>query len=233
MFNDAASAKAGRLIDRNPFANPGLRKGAGNRHRQPPPEEQMWSLLGHARRLTPPSFADWLEVGCFTAMRPGELDALSLRQIDFQAEVSDVDVQWNVKTASFTEPKYGPYTIAPVEHARSRLLTIPRTNDFVVTTVRGTHYTPSSRNHHWNRVRVAAGLERMTLDLATRHYFGYYALNILELEPSVIAVQLGHRDGGRLVEQLYGHRDKRKSLAKIRHAFATTAQVRRLRGERG
>jgi len=36
----------------------------------------------------------------------------------------------------------------------------------------------------------------------------------------VIAVQLGHRDGGRLVEQLYGHRDKRKSLAKIRDAFA-------------
>ena len=33
----------------------------------------------------------------------------------------------------------------------------------------------------------------------------------------MIAVQLGHRDGGRLVEELYGHRDKRKSLAKIPH----------------
>jgi hypothetical protein len=78
--------------------------------------------------------------------------------------------------------------------------------------LRGTHYTPSSRNHHWNRVRAAAGLGDMTLYLATRHYFGYYALNLLDLEPSVIAVQLGHRDGGRLVEELYGHRDKRKSL---------------------
>jgi hypothetical protein len=111
-------------------------------------------------------------------------------------------------------------------------VTIPRDGQFVFTTLRGTHYTPSSRNHHWNRVRVAAGLDSMTLYLATRHYFGYYALNVLELEPSVIAVQLGHRDGGRLVEQLYGHRDKRKSLAKIRQAFATTAQVRPLRGER-
>jgi integrase len=90
MFNDAASAKAGRLIERNPFAGLGLRKGAGNRHRQPPPEEQMWALLGHARRLTPPSFADWLEVGCFTAMRPGELDAFSWRQIDFEAELIEV-----------------------------------------------------------------------------------------------------------------------------------------------
>ena len=69
-------------------------------------------------------------------------------------------------------------------------------------------------------MRAAAGLGDLTLYLATRHYFGYYALNVLDLEPSVIAVQLGHRDGGRLVEELYGHRDKRKSLAKIRDAFA-------------
>lgn len=61
----------------------------------------------------------------------------------------------------------------------------------------------------------------MTLYLATRHYFGYYALNVLDLEPSVIAVQLGHRDGGRLVEELYGHRDKRKSLAKIRRGLGS------------
>ena len=180
----------------------------------------MWSLLDLARRLTPPSFADWLEVGCFTAMRPGELDALSWRQVDFGAEVIEVDVQWNVKTASFTEPKYGPYTIALVDHAKRRLLRIPRDAAYVFTTLRGTHYTPSSRNHHWNRVRAAAGLGDLTLYLATRHYFGYYALNVLDLEPSVIAVQLGHRDGGRLVEELYGHRDKRKSLAKIRDAFA-------------
>ncbi len=222
MFNDAASAKAGRLIESNPFSGLGLRKGSGNRHRQPPPEQQMWSLLDLARDLTPPSFADWLEVGCFTAMRPGELDALAWPQIDFDSEVIEVDVQWNVKTRSFTEPKYGPYTIALVADARRRLLKIPRDTDFVFMTLRGTHYTPSSRNHHWNRVRAAAGLGDMTLYLATRHYFGYYALNILELEPSVIAVQLGHRDGGRLVEQLYGHRDKRKSLAKIRKAFASS-----------
>lgn len=226
MFNDAASAKAGRLIESNPFSGLGLRKGSGNRHRQPPPEEQMWSLLDLARRLTPPSFADWLEVGCFTAMRPGELDALSWRQVDFEAEVIEVDVQWNVKTASFTEPKYGPYTIALVDHAKRRLLRIPRDADHVFATLRGTHYTPSSRNHHWNRVRAAAGLGDLTLYLATRHYFGYYALNVLDLEPSVIAVQLGHRDGGRLVEELYGHRDKRKSLAKIREAFAAANQVR-------
>lgn len=155
--NDAAAARAGRLIDSNPFSGLGLRKGSGNRHRQPPPEEQMWSLLDLARRLTPPSLADWLEVGCFMAMRPGELDALSWRQVNFEAEVIEVDVQWNVKTASFTEAKYGPSTIALVDHAKRRLLRIPRDAAYVFPTLRGTHYTPSSRNHHWNRVRVAAG----------------------------------------------------------------------------
>ena len=132
-------------IENNPFSALGLRKGSGNRHRQPPPEEQMWSLLDLARRLTPPSFADWLDVGCFTAMRPGELDALSWRQVDFESEVIEVDVQWNVKTASFTEPKYGPYTIALVDYAKKRLLRIPRDAAYVFT----------------------------TLYLATRHYFGY------------------------------------------------------------
>ena len=32
MFNDAASAKAGRLADRNPFANLRLEKSRGNRN---------------------------------------------------------------------------------------------------------------------------------------------------------------------------------------------------------
>jgi hypothetical protein len=60
---------------------------------------------------------------------------------------------------------------------------------FVFTTLRGTHYTPTSRIHHWNRVRAAAGLGKTSLYLATRHYWGWYALNVLELEPHVIAEQ--------------------------------------------
>lgn len=48
----------------------------------------------------------------------------------------------------------------------------------------------------------------------------------------MIAVQFGHRDGGRLVEELYGHRDKRKSLAKIRKAFADANQDKTHRRER-
>jgi hypothetical protein len=42
----------------------------------------------------------------------------------------------------------------------------------VFTTLRGSHYRPSSRAHHWNRVRCAAGLGNVDLYTATRHYFG-------------------------------------------------------------
>lgn len=235
MFNDAASAKAGRLIDVNPFAGLGISRTTGNRHRQPPSEEAMWSLVDHARQLTPPSFACWLETACFTGIRPSELDALQWPQVRWADGEIDVTVQWNVKTKTFTTPKYGPYTVALVGHARDTLIAAKRDSDgpFVFTTIRGTHYTPSSRTHHWNRVRAAAGLGDVPLYLATRHYFGWYALNVLELDSAIIAEQLGHKDGGKLVEQLYGHPDRRRRLARIRDAFERTDNVRQLRSVGG
>lgn len=236
MFNDAMSAKAGRLIDQNPFARLGLHKTKGNKDRQPPAQEQMQAMIITAREITPPSFAAYLEFGCLSGARVGELDALRWECVRFDDGDVDIREQWNVKVRKFTEPKYGPYTIALVGRARELLLGMPRDHNespFVFVTNRGHHYTPSSRTHHWNRVRCAAGLPDMTLYLATRHYFGWYALNVLELEPHVIAEQLGHRDGGRLVVQLYGHPDKARARRRIREAFDGAGTVRPLRVVKG
>ena len=138
---------------------------------------------------------------CFAAMRPGELDALSWPQIDFDAGSSRSTSSGTSGRASFPEPKSGPYTIALVDHAKRQLAQDPARRE------------PTSSRRceaRTTRRRLATpleprarrgGLGDMTLYLATRHYFGYYALDVLELEPSVIAVQLGHRDGGRLVEE--------------------------------
>jgi len=186
-------------------------------------------MVAKARELTPPAFADYLETACFTGMRPGELDALQWPQIRWADGEIDVTIQWNVKVRAFTEPKYGPYTIALVGHAREVLLRRRgrRDNDspYVFTTLRGHHFTPSTRNHHWNRVRCAVGLGDVSLYLATKHYFGWYALNVLGLEAAVIAEQFGHRDGGKLVEQLYGHPDKKLRRAKLRAAFDSANEV--------
>jgi integrase len=210
LFNDAMSAKAGRLLTRNPFAGLGIAKTKGNEDETPPNIEQMETLLQHARDLTPPSFAAYLEFGCVSGIRPGEIDALPWDNIRWDAHEIDVLVQWSVKLREFDTPKYGPYTVALTARASEVLLNMKREqtdSPFVFTTIRGTHYTPSSRTHHWNRVRAAAGLGNTTLYMATRHHFGWYALNVLGLESAVIAEQFGHKDGGKLVEQLYGHPD--------------------------
>jgi integrase len=232
MFNDAMSAKAGRLIGRNPFAGLGLRRTNGNRNRKPPTEAGMERLIVLARELTPPSFAAYLEFAIVEGPRPSELDALRWERIRWADGEIDIVEQWNAKTRTFTEPKYGPYTIALVARGRDVLLRMKRDNAssaFVFTTLRGSHYTPTSRTHHWNRVRAAAGLGTTSLYLATRHYWGSYALNALELEPHVIAEQLGHRDGGKLVVQLYGHPDKARARRKIREAYDQATGVTSLR----
>jgi hypothetical protein len=76
------------------------------------------------------------------------------------------------------------------------------------------------------RVRAAAGMGNVPLYLATRHFYGWYALNVVELPPHVIALQLGHTDGGRLVRELYGHPDSALARDRTREAFRSVAPVK-------
>lgn len=226
MFADAGRMQAGMLVDRNPFAELGLKRSKGRKEVQPPDEVMVARMLGAADELTPPSFAAYLATACWSAARPGELDALLWTDLDFDAGTIRVERQWNVKVRKITAPKHGSRrTIAMTANLGARLLELPRESEYVFTTIRGGHYTPSSRNHHWNRVRAAAGLGNTSLYLATRHYFGWYALNVLDLPPHVIALQLGHTDGGRLVRELYGHPDAAMARDRVRDAFRDAAQV--------
>jgi len=234
MFNDARRPQAGMLIDRNPFANLGLKGSKGRKDVHPPDQATIARMIAAADTLTPPSFAAYLLTACWSAARPGELDALKWTDIDFMAEEILIERQWNAKTNTITEPKHGSQrVIAMVEQVRERLLTLPRESEYVFTTVRGTHYTPSSRCFHWNRVRCSIGIGDTSLYLATRHYFGWYALNVLDLPPHVIALQLGHTDGGRLVRDLYGHPDAAMARERTRKAFRSIEPVVALPESRG
>jgi integrase len=114
-------------------------------------------------------FAAYLNTAVYEGMRPGELDALRWDRIDFRAGTVLVDQQWSAKIREFTLPKRGwVRTIALTKPARKRLLMLPRESEFAFTTLRGTHYTPSWRSYHWNRVRCAAGLGNVDLYTATR-----------------------------------------------------------------
>ena len=60
-----------------------------------------------------------------------------------------------------------------------------------------------------------------------RHFGASYMLNVLGLEPWVIAEQLRHTDGGALVVELYGHPERGKAISA---SAAPTARVRQLHG---
>lgn len=225
MWNDA---RRRGIITENPWANLGLATTRGNKDKPPPLQDQIAVMLEHAWNLTPPSFAAWLQCATATGMRPGELDALRWDRISLERDEITVVEQWNVPSRAFTTPKNGKTRIIAVTPpARDALLRLPREATWAFPSLRGTHYTPSSRNHHWNRVRAASGLHEFTLYQATRHYAGWYMVNVLDLDAAVVAHQLGHEDGGQLVEELYGHRERGRSLEKIKRAWA--AEVRPLR----
>jgi integrase len=230
MFNDAASMKAGRLIDRNPFARLGISRGRGRRDQQPPSEEQAWEIIEAARRVSCPSFAAWLQVAAFTGMRPGELDALRWERVDFDRERIVVAEQFNAATRRFDTPKNHLRREAPLTaHARSALSALPREGEFCFMPLRGEHWTPSARAYHWKAVRAASGWEG-SLYLATRHFAGWYMINVLEMPSEDVAIALGHQDGGNLVRRLYGHRDRHRALDRIVGAYAAQAP-RATRGE--
>jgi integrase len=228
MFNDAMSAKAGRPIDRNPFAKLGLARSRGNRDKQPPAEATIWKLIEAAHELACPSFAAWLQVGAYTGMRPGELDGLLLANVDFEREVIVVSQQYSATSREITAPKNGRVREAILTPpAREALLRLPVESEWAFVTIRGRHYRPSSRAYHWKAVRAAVGYTD-SLYLATRHFAGWYMVNVLGLDSEDVAFALGHEDGGELVRMLYGHRDRSLALCRVSDAYKRQGVVRAL-----
>jgi integrase len=142
MFNDAASAKAGRVVRGNPFTRLGISRGPGRRHEQPPSEEQVWKIIRCARELATPSFAAWLQVAAFTGLRPGELDALRRVNVDLARSRIRVVEQFSAATRTFTLPKNGQRREAPLtDPAREALVSLPIEGEFCFAPIRGNHWT--------------------------------------------------------------------------------------------
>jgi integrase len=236
MFNAAMSPDAGRLIAVNPFqGHSAPRNGRGRADERPPSIEQVTEMVEHAWRVTSPGFAAWLQVAAWTGMRPGELDAMRWDWVDMDANRIHVQEQWNAKVRKFTLPKNNrDRVILLTPEARKALLLLPGEGDgFCFRNSRRSHWTPSARSHHWDRVRTLMGwLEqdsRKALYLCTRHFAGWWLYNVLELPAEDVAIQLGHEDGGELVRLLYGHRDRELTLARIARAVDRQANVTPLR----
>ena len=229
MLNDAMSAKAGSLIDRNPFARLGVSRGPGRRHQQPPSEQTVRELVRAGRELAGPSFAAWLQVAAFTGMRPGELDALRWARVDFERGLILVCEQFSATSRTFTLPKNGLVREAILTPpAREALLGLGHESEFCFASLRGGHWTASARAYHWKAVRAQAAFAG-SLYLATRHFAGWYMRNVLALDSEDVAIALGHTDGGELVRLLYGHLDAAAARERVRAAYEARSNVVPLR----
>lgn len=153
----------------------------------------------------------------------GLLDALRRVNVDLDRGRIRVVEQFSAKTRTFTPPKNGQSREAPLtEPAREAIIALSVEGAFCFAPIRGEHWTASARAYHWKAVRSAAGWQG-SLYLATRHFAGWYMVNVLDLPSEDVAIALGHTDGGELVRKLYGHRDQERAFDRVTAAYGQTA----------
>ena len=85
-------------------------------------------------------------------------------------------------------------------------------------------FTCSLPDSHHLRQRLLADPDDRFDFYELRHFGASYMLNVLGVEPRVIAEQLRHTDGGALVVELYGHPDRDEAIKRVRRAFGDAAR---------
>jgi integrase len=79
--------------------------------------------------------------------------------------------------------------------------------------------TGRTQHYYWHPVRCRFGKPSMDF-YELRHFCGAWLFNDLELNAQDVAHQLGHTDGGALVQRLYGHPSERLARERIKRATA-------------
>jgi integrase len=193
----------------NPFERLGISRGRGRKDKAPPSEQELEALCeacfkvkGTEWKPYASQFAAFIRFQAYTGLRPGE--TFELRWSDIQGDRIHVRRRLG-KYGTVDTPKSGVerQVLLPPPAAQA-LRTFPRGLDLVFRGVRGQRLSRSACFRYFDRVREKAGLGGVDLyDL--RHFCGHHLYVRMALPARVVATQLGHNDGGRLVEQLYGH----------------------------
>jgi integrase len=225
-FLNHASSRREIALTYNPFK--GLsRKSRGRRDKVPLSAEGVealaWQAYTHHREFGPMMRALIL-FAAHSALRPGELFALEWSDIDF--ERMRIKVQRRVYKGRLALPKNNRTREAVLTpQARDALLPLDRSTQHVFESKTGRRLSQSSLSGYWTPVSRNFG-ERPdkngVMDLVDfyefRHRCAFWMYVELGMPDRVVAAQLGHTDGGKLIRELYGHGDH-GALEEIDRAF--------------
>jgi integrase len=164
-------------------------------------------------------FRAMIQFSAWTGVRASELWALRWEDVR-------VDTVWirqaRKRDGSYTKPKNGEERqialVGPAADALLKFKELPSRDDgFIFHSPQGKTLREHSHRDSWHKVRAEAGLDHLRWH-SLRHFC---ATQLLEMGMSHfdVAVQLGHRDGGALVMQRYGHPSEDAARERLLKAF--------------
>ena len=224
MFGDARRLG---LVEQNPFAGLRLRGVRRRRDLDVLTVEEVERLAGCALQVwdadVGPNVRALILMAAFVGMRPAELYGLRWSDLNLREDEVLVQRQYVGQTRSFDLPKNGrKRMIVLTAPAKNALLELPRPVDrdaLVFHARRGGPMSGRVQHYYWHPVRCRFG--RPSMDFyELRHFCGAWLFNDLELPAQDVAHQLGHTDGGALVQSLYGHPSEKLARARIKQASA-------------
>lgn len=233
------------LVRENPFEKLHLQGSPGRKNIVPLTEKELHELADTALRTWKhygPTFRAFILFQAYTGMRPGETFALEWSDIELDPGESRRNPGQLAK-GSFSGPdaprgqglihvrrrlgRRGTIdlpksnverTILLPPPAREALGTFPRNLGLVFRGIRGQRLSKGRVADYWRAVRRDYGREDLDL-YELRHWCAHHLYVRMGLPARVVATQLGHRDGGRLVEILYGHPEV-SALDELKEAWA-------------
>jgi len=221
-----ADAVRDGVCEINPFSNLRLETPKGRRDIDALTEPEIVALANTAahvhRDYGPEARAIILTLG-YVGVRPGELCAL--RRADLNAPDREITVRLSLDgTGREKAPKNGKARIITVPPpALHAIQPVPKVlgSPYLFHSQRGARLSKGTLNYMWRPVLSAwiAGGGR-DLDLYELRHAAATLLLERGLTPADVAVQLGHSDGGRLCQVLYGHPSEDLARDRLKMAFA-------------
>lgn len=220
MLNDAINA--GLFRGPNPFANLRRPKSKGRRDIDVMNADELDELVALATRchgeFGETMMGPMIEFQAYVTTRPAEMYFIERSDVRGD-EVYVIDA--DDSTGNPKEPKNGikRKVILPPPAAEAIARIPPRIDvPWLFYTKTGLQFNKGTLFYWWNPIRKAFG--RPDLDFYDlRHYGGAYMTNVLHAPPEVTAIQMGHRDHGRLIRELYGHKDEADAREELKRLY--------------